>query len=120
MTSRTLLHFLLFLPTFLLHACASASGSFVPLDATHPASSEAPEIPVLDPSASLRAGSGGAPAALPPESGAEAGNPPAEGALVCPMHPEVSSDVPGRCPKCGMALVPRAETEKQEEHPHGK
>lgn len=22
----------------------------------------------------------------------------------CPMHPEVTSDQPGRCPKCGMAL----------------
>lgn len=24
----------------------------------------------------------------------------------CPMHPEVRSDNPGSCPKCGMALVP--------------
>jgi FtsP/CotA-like multicopper oxidase with cupredoxin domain len=24
----------------------------------------------------------------------------------CPMHPEVTSDAPGRCPKCGMKLVP--------------
>ncbi len=23
----------------------------------------------------------------------------------CPMHPEVNSDKPGNCPKCGMALV---------------
>lgn len=22
----------------------------------------------------------------------------------CPMHPEVTSDKPGTCPKCGMAL----------------
>jgi hypothetical protein len=26
---------------------------------------------------------------------------------VCPMHPEVTSSVPGQCPKCGMKLVPR-------------
>ncbi len=24
----------------------------------------------------------------------------------CPMHPEVRSDEPGNCPKCGMFLVP--------------
>lgn len=23
----------------------------------------------------------------------------------CPMHPEVHSDKPGQCPKCGMTLV---------------
>ncbi len=26
---------------------------------------------------------------------------------ICPMHPEVHSDKPGRCPKCGMRLVPK-------------
>ena len=26
-------------------------------------------------------------------------------AYACPMHPEVTSDQPGRCPKCGMNLV---------------
>jgi Cu+-exporting ATPase len=26
---------------------------------------------------------------------------------ICPMHPEVVSDRPGSCPKCGMALEPR-------------
>jgi FtsP/CotA-like multicopper oxidase with cupredoxin domain len=29
---------------------------------------------------------------------------------VCPMHPEVSSDEPGRCPQCGMKLLARAPT----------
>ena len=27
----------------------------------------------------------------------------------CPMHPEVTSDKPGRCHKCGMALVERSD-----------
>jgi len=25
---------------------------------------------------------------------------------ICPMHPDVVSDEPGKCPKCGMDLVP--------------
>jgi hypothetical protein len=26
---------------------------------------------------------------------------------VCPMHPEVKSEQPGKCPKCGMPLKPK-------------
>ena len=45
---------------------------------------------------------GGAPA--PPEQSKES-----EKAAVytCPMHPEVISSAPGKCPKCGMKLVPK-------------
>jgi hypothetical protein len=34
---------------------------------------------------------------------------PADGKTVytCPMHPDVTSDKPGACPKCGMKLVPK-------------
>jgi hypothetical protein len=25
---------------------------------------------------------------------------------ICPMHPDVRQSTPGKCPRCGMALVP--------------
>ena len=38
----------------------------------------------------------------------------ASGKYTCPMHPEVQSDKPGSCPKCGMALEPaRPAAQKQ-------
>ena len=33
---------------------------------------------------------------------------PASAGYTCPMHPEVQSSSPGKCPKCGMDLVPKA------------
>jgi P-type Cu+ transporter len=35
---------------------------------------------------------------------------PGAGSYICPMHPEIVSDVPGACPICGMALEPRIAT----------
>jgi Cu+-exporting ATPase len=35
----------------------------------------------------------------------------------CPMHPEVVSDHPGACPKCGMALEPRTITAEEQPNP---
>lgn len=37
---------------------------------------------------------------------------------VCPMHPEVRSDEPGTCPKCGMNLVPKRKPGVESEHKH--
>src|SRR5690349_17289173 len=37
----------------------------------------------------------------------------------CPMHPEIVQDGPGRCPKCGMNLVP-VKAETGESIPHHK
>ena len=34
-----------------------------------------------------------------------------KGKYVCTMHPSVTSDTPGVCPKCGMQLVERDTTE---------
>jgi hypothetical protein len=48
--------------------------------------------------------SGNAGSLAQPGSG-DAGTPAA--VYVCPMHPEVTSSAPGRCPKCGMNLVPK-------------
>jgi Heavy metal binding domain len=40
---------------------------------------------------------------------AENGAKPAVATYTCPMHPEVRETKQGRCPKCGMSLVPAAE-----------
>jgi Cu2+-exporting ATPase len=34
----------------------------------------------------------------------------------CPMHPEVIKDAPGKCPKCGMDLIPVKESKADEDH----
>jgi hypothetical protein len=108
--SRSLIPFAL---SFLLSACASAGGTLMPLGPEHPASADAPEVAVADPSAVLRVQepSFGGPA--PSEAPAQH----AAGAYVCPMHPEVAFGQPGRCPKCGMKLVAREE-EEHGEHDH--
>ena len=46
--------------------------------------------------------------------------PAAEKQYTCPMHPEVISDNPGKCPKCGMTLVQTKPTDKAENAPEVK
>lgn len=36
----------------------------------------------------------------------------------CPMHPDVTSDKPGACPRCGMALVEAKSEDHAEQHGH--
>lgn len=50
------------------------------------------------------------------QSAPQAAQPGTAGQHTCPMHPEVRSDQPGRCPRCGMDLVPTAPPQ-QAQHP---
>jgi len=42
---------------------------------------------------------------------------PAAAEYTCPMHPEVKQKTPGKCPKCGMSLVP-ADQHSEMKHEH--
>ncbi len=70
-----------------------AATTLEPLESTHPASPLAAEAPPSPPP-SLAGESAGAARA------------PAAASYTCPMHPAVHSAHPGRCPLCGMTLVP--------------
>jgi hypothetical protein len=73
--------------------------------ALDPANPGAPESPAPATFTSL----GATPIDHPPSSAVRQTSPPPPKAAVlytCPMHPEVISSTPGKCPKCGMKLVP--------------
>jgi hypothetical protein len=71
-----------------------AKGEAPPPSNAHPANPGAPEgTPMV-------ASSPATPSAAPHDHGAAT-------IYTCPMHPEVTSDKPGQCPKCGMNLVPK-------------
>lgn len=50
-------------------------------------------------------------APVPAESALEHAEKHLDPTYVCPMHPEITSDEPGKCPICGMALVPAKQPE---------
>jgi len=126
----------LVLLTLLLAGCA-AQYTEPNLPDSHPASAKAPASALPERSGTLdltKADPIEAPPAPRPMSGsmpvpkqntaapsgheghmpaAAKGNAPQAALYTCPMHPEVVSKEPGRCPKCNMKLVPK---KKEGEH----
>ncbi len=106
-------NFVLSFSLLLLSSCTALPRG-IELPAGHPASPQALEAPPAPASTTLQS---------PPVSNVSSEEPPAAGSqhragahnhagkterptplYRCPMHPEVESNVPGQCPKCGMNL----------------
>jgi hypothetical protein len=90
----------------LLPCLAGCAGSDSAPGPDHPANPDAPEAAWTPPPDRF---------AGPVEPLAEPAAP--EGAVwTCPMHPEVKSDKPGSCPKCGMDLAPVKTGHEEHDH----
>jgi hypothetical protein len=90
---------------WLFSACAASLSQPKPLPAhLDPSNPDAPEAAPVAASTTLAAEAEARPTKQPPPAAREA--PPEKQIYSCPMHPEVRSDTPGTCPKCGMKLVP--------------
>lgn len=98
------------LSTFWLFAACSAGSPPLSKSDADPSNPNAPAgAPVEIPSTVAEPASSGAP--TPAQSNhvghEHAHAPQAKVEYTCSMHPEVSATTPGRCPKCGMDLVPK-------------
>ena len=83
---------LLMLMFLMCSACANQSARAALLDPSNASAPEAP-LPVIQSAlASTALDAGAAEQDLSKRYG-------------CPMHPEISQAIPGKCPKCGMTLV---------------
>lgn len=96
----------------LLTACRGPSVPHAEHSGCRPTCAGARVAAVGDPGASLR----GAPVRPAPTLESASERTPSTAAYLCPMHLAIGSDGPGRCPECGMTLVPRAQAL---EHDHG-
>ena len=84
-----------------LEAEAPARSQTLSFQAVPPSPAEARAEHIGHAGHGMAARNGSAPAATRPAT--------TQAAYVCPMHPEVTSAQPGKCPQCGMNLVPSGE-----------
>jgi hypothetical protein len=101
----------------LIAGCASQPApKAAAIDPSNPAAEEAPPAsltPLVGGGAQRPEAPKAAPTpeAAPEHQGHDHGGKetqPSATTYTCPMHPEISSPKPGKCPKCGMTLVPKA------------
>jgi hypothetical protein len=86
---------------------AGCTAQGLPPDAAdHPANPRAAAAPPPPPSRTLALNEGPASPATAPA------------VYTCPHHPEVASDNPGDCPKCGMVLTPKPATQPAKAQDH--
>lgn len=86
----------------LLTGCAVQTPQ-LPLSVNDPANPNAPESP-FSPRPNLLQSGISATEEQPPTEPLPPAHPPPT--YTCPMHPEVIQSSPGKCPVCGMRLVP--------------
>jgi hypothetical protein len=97
----------LLLTGILVSGCAAPNES-IPLTSSHPANSQAEEAPFIHSNhrPAPDSLSNRSKARLEDDANAATSRQRgSEGHYVCPMHPEVRSNKPAQCPKCGMTLV---------------